>query len=127
MPGFHACGVIIAVLVTAGIGVLAAKGTASPSCSSQTGSGQQGPVQHGAACGQPVYPLVPGGEPVQDAFYFVRQPLAGNGVWTQWNYTGETPACPAPYRRRARAGSGSPVTATQSPATTRPMARTGRE
>jgi len=75
-------GLIIAVLVTAGIGVLAAKGSANPSCSSQTSSGQQGPVQHGAACGQPVYPLGPGGEPVQDEFYFVRQPLAGNGSIT---------------------------------------------
>jgi hypothetical protein len=36
----------------------------------------------------------PGGEPVQDAFYFVRQPLAGSGVRTQWNYTGETPGLP---------------------------------
>ncbi|MGO9779894.1 MAG: hypothetical protein ACLPKE_15990 [Streptosporangiaceae bacterium] len=75
-------GLIIAVLVTAGLGVLVAKASANPSCSSQTGSGQQGPVQHGAARGQPVYPLGPGGEPVQDAFYFVRQPLAGNGSIT---------------------------------------------
>ena len=50
-------GLIIAVLVTAGIGVLVAKASANPSCSSQTGSGQHSPVQHGAACGQPVYPL----------------------------------------------------------------------
>ena len=75
-------GLIIAVLVTAGLGVLVAKTSANPSCSSQTASGQHGPVQHGAACAQPEYPLGPGGEPVQDAFYFVRQPLAGNGSIT---------------------------------------------
>ena len=74
-------GMILAVLVTAGLGVFVAKSTA-PSCSSQTSAGQHGPVQHGAACGQPVYTLGPGGEPVQDEFYFVRQPLAGNGSIT---------------------------------------------
>ena len=74
-------GMIVAVLVTGGLGVLIGKSTV-PSCSVQTSSGQQGPVQHGAACGQPVYPLGPGGEPVRDEFYFVRQPLAGNGSIT---------------------------------------------
>jgi len=75
-------GMILAVLVTAGLGVFVAKAAANPSCSSQSGSGQQGPVQHGAACGQPVYPRGPGGELVKDQFYFVRQPLAGNGSIT---------------------------------------------
>jgi hypothetical protein len=74
-------GMILAVLVTAGLGVFLARATV-PSCSSQTSSGQQGPVQHGAACGGAVYTLGPGGEPVQDQFYFVRQPLAGNGSIT---------------------------------------------
>jgi ABC-type transport system involved in multi-copper enzyme maturation permease subunit len=74
-------GMILAVLITAGLGVFVAK-TATPSCSSQTSSGQHGPVMHGAACGQPVYTLGPGGEPVQDQFSFVRQPLAGNGSIT---------------------------------------------
>ena len=74
-------GMILAVLVTGGLGVLIGKSTV-PSCSVQNSSGQQGPVQHGAACGQPVYPLGPGGEPVRDEFYFVRQPLAGNGSIT---------------------------------------------
>ena len=41
-----------------------------------------GPVQHGAACAGPTYPVGPGGEPVTDEFYFVRQPLAGNGSIT---------------------------------------------
>jgi hypothetical protein len=72
-------GMIIAVVVTAGLGVFVAKASASPSCSAHSSSGGSGPVQHGAACGQPVYPVGPGGEPVQDEFYFVRQPLAGNG------------------------------------------------
>ncbi len=74
-------GMIVAVLITAGLGVFVAK-TSAPSCTSQSGSGQHGPVQHGVACGQPVYTLGPGGEPVQDEFYFVRQPLAGNGSIT---------------------------------------------
>jgi len=74
-------GMILAVLVTAGLGVFLARAS-SPSCSSQTSSGQQGPVQHGAACGGPVYTVGPGGTLVQDEFYFVRQPLAGNGSIT---------------------------------------------
>jgi len=74
-------GMILAVLVTAGLGVLIAR-TTVPSCSSQSSSGQQGPVQHGAACGQPSYTVGSGGVLVQDEFYFVRQPLAGNGSIT---------------------------------------------
>ena len=73
-------GMVLAVLVTAGLGAFLAKAS-SLSCSSQTSSGRQGPVQHGAACG-PVYALGPGGEPVSDQFYFVRQPLAGHGSIT---------------------------------------------
>jgi ABC-type transport system involved in multi-copper enzyme maturation permease subunit len=80
VPGWI-IGMIVAVLVTGGLGLLIGKSTV-PSCSSQNGAGQQGPVQHGAACGQPGYPLGPGGEPVRDEFYFVRQPLAGNGSIT---------------------------------------------
>jgi ABC-type transport system involved in multi-copper enzyme maturation permease subunit len=75
-------GMIVAFLVTAGLGVFLAKASANGSCSAQTSGGQQGPVQHGAACGGPVYALGPGGEPVSDQFYFVRQPLAGNGSIT---------------------------------------------
>jgi ABC-type transport system involved in multi-copper enzyme maturation permease subunit len=44
--------------------------------------GASAPVQHGAACGAPAIPVGPGGEPVTDNFYFVRQPLAGNGSIT---------------------------------------------
>ena len=74
-------GLIAAFLVTAGLGLFLARATV-PSCSSQSSSGQQGPTQHGAACGQPTYTVGPGGEPVQDLFYFVRRPLAGNGSLT---------------------------------------------
>jgi ABC-type transport system involved in multi-copper enzyme maturation permease subunit len=75
-------GMILAVLVTAGLGVFLAKATGNASCSSQTAGGQQGPTQHGSACAGPGYTLGPGGEPVSDQFYFVRQPLAGNGSLT---------------------------------------------
>jgi len=70
-------GMIVAVLVTAGLGALLAK-AASPQCEAQTGSGQQ----HAVACGQPDYTVGPGGVLVNDAFNFVRQPLAGNGSIT---------------------------------------------
>jgi ABC-type transport system involved in multi-copper enzyme maturation permease subunit len=85
-------GMIVAVLVTGGLGVLIGSSTV-PSCSVQNSSGQHGPVQHGTACGQPVYPLGPGGEPVRDEFYFVRQPLAGNGSITVrvTSLTGQVP------------------------------------
>jgi ABC-type transport system involved in multi-copper enzyme maturation permease subunit len=68
-------GLAVAILVTLGIGLFAAGGGSS-SC--QTGGG---PVRTGLACG-PHFPVGPGGEPVSDGFYFVRQPLAGNGSIT---------------------------------------------
>jgi hypothetical protein len=67
-------GVIVAVLLTAGLGALLAK-AASPQCAVQTSNGQQ----HATACGEPNYTVGPGGELVTDAFNFVRQPLAGDG------------------------------------------------
>jgi ABC-type transport system involved in multi-copper enzyme maturation permease subunit len=70
-------GVIVAVLLTAGLGALLAK-AASPQCAVQTSNGQQ----HAIACGQPNYTVGPGGTLVQDAFNWVRQPLAGNGALT---------------------------------------------
>jgi ABC-type transport system involved in multi-copper enzyme maturation permease subunit len=69
-------GMIIAVLVTAGLGVLIARST-GVSC--VAGNGR---TQHAVACGQPTYTVGPGGVLVQDEFYFVRQPLAGNGSIT---------------------------------------------
>jgi len=74
-------GMIIAVLVTAGLGALLARAS-SPSCQAQQSGGGSGPVQHGAACGGPTYTVGPGGVLVQDEFYFVRQPLAGHGSIT---------------------------------------------
>ncbi|MGD0701880.1 MAG: ABC transporter permease subunit [Trebonia sp.] len=72
-----AVGMIVAVLVTAGIGIFVAAGGASPSCQTVNGTtGQAG------GCGGPTLTLGPGGEPVTDNFYLVRQPLAGNGSIT---------------------------------------------
>jgi hypothetical protein len=68
---------VVAVLVTAGLGALLAK-AASPQCEVQTSNGQQ----HAVACGQPTYTVGPGGGLVEDAFNWVRQPLAGNGTLT---------------------------------------------
>ena len=71
-------GMIVAVLITAGIGLFVAAGGASQSCQSVGG-----PASTGAGCGSgPALTLGPGGEPVTDNFYFVRQPLAGNGSIT---------------------------------------------
>ena len=70
-------GMIIAALLAAGIGLLTAGGTQS-SCQ-QAGVGGQ--VRHGAGCA-PSFPAGPGGEPVLDSFYFVRQPLTGDGSLT---------------------------------------------
>jgi ABC-type transport system involved in multi-copper enzyme maturation permease subunit len=69
-------GVIIAVVVTAGIGLFAAGGSRS-SCQQVGG----GPARSGASC-MPAFPLGPGGGPVMDSFYFVRQPLTGDGSIT---------------------------------------------
>jgi ABC-type transport system involved in multi-copper enzyme maturation permease subunit len=69
-------GTVVAVLVMLGLGLFAA-GASSRSCQGVSG----GPASSGAACA-PVYPVGPGGEPVDDSFYFVRQPLTGNGSIT---------------------------------------------
>ena len=71
-------GLIVAILIAAGIGLFVAAGGASPSCQSV---GE--PASTGGGCGSgPALTLGPGGEPVTDNFYFVRQPLAGNGSIT---------------------------------------------
>ena len=69
-------GMIIAILVTAAIGIFVAAGGASPTCQTVSATGQSG------GCGGPALTLGPGGEPVTSNFYFVRQPLAGNGSLT---------------------------------------------
>jgi len=75
-------GMIVAILVTAGLGLFLVAASGHVSCGNASSSGSL-QVRHGAAaCGQPALLLGPGGEPVTDSFYFVRQPLAGNGSIT---------------------------------------------
>ena len=69
-------GMVIAALVTVVLGLLVTGGGSS-TCQASPSS----PVLSGAAC-LPHIPLGPGGEAVTDQFYFVRQPLAGNGSIT---------------------------------------------
>ena len=73
-------GMTVAALVTAGLGLFAAVGTSS-SCQRTSGS-SGGPTRTGSACGTNTFPVGPGGVPVDDSFYFVRQPLTGNGSIT---------------------------------------------
>ena len=68
-------GLVIGVIVMAGLGLLTAGGAQS-SCQTQGG-----PARSGAAC-MPSFPLGPAGEPVSDSFYFVHQPLTGDGTVT---------------------------------------------
>jgi ABC-type transport system involved in multi-copper enzyme maturation permease subunit len=68
-------GPVVGVLLMLGLGLLTAGGAQS-SCQAQGG-----PAQSGAACG-PTFTLGPGGEPVTDSFYFVHQPLTGDGSIT---------------------------------------------
>jgi ABC-type transport system involved in multi-copper enzyme maturation permease subunit len=65
-------GMLIAALVTAGITLLS-----HSSCGGQSSPG--GPVVTGLGC---AFPVGPGGEAVTDSFYFVRQPLTGDGTIT---------------------------------------------
>jgi ABC-2 family transporter protein len=76
-------GMIVAILVTAGLGVFLVAASTNVSCGSVSSGGGSGPVRHGeAGCGPPALLLGPGGEPVTDSFSFVRQPLTGNGSIT---------------------------------------------
>jgi len=68
-------GLIIGLLAMAGLGLLTA-GASQSSCQAQGG-----PARSGAACA-PSFPLGPSGEPVNDSFYFVHQPLTGDGSIT---------------------------------------------
>jgi len=74
-------GMLVAILVTVGLGLLS-PATDSSGCQQAGSSGSSGPSQSGAACGMPSLTLGPGGEPVNDEFYFVGQPLAGDGSIT---------------------------------------------
>jgi ABC-type transport system involved in multi-copper enzyme maturation permease subunit len=79
-------GLIVAVLVAAGIGLLSGGGAQSgcQGSGTQVGSTQagSGAVGGSAACALPSLALGPAGEPVSDNFYFVRQPLTGDGSIT---------------------------------------------
>src|SRR3984957_4281611 len=70
-------GLVVAVLVMFGLGLFGAVGSSS-SCQSTSG----GPARSGPGCTASAPPVGPGGEAVNDSFYFVRQPLAGNGSIT---------------------------------------------
>jgi ABC-type transport system involved in multi-copper enzyme maturation permease subunit len=70
-------GLVVAVLVMLGLGLFGAVGS-SGSCQSTSG----GPARSGQGCSTANPPVGPGGEAVSDSFYFVRQPLAGNGSIT---------------------------------------------
>jgi len=84
-------GLVVAALVTVGVGLLA-----HDSCSNANGT----------ACS---LPLGPGGEAVADSFYFVHQPLAGNGSITVrvTSLTGQIPTGSSTGRVRAGGGPGS--------------------
>jgi ABC-type transport system involved in multi-copper enzyme maturation permease subunit len=69
-------GTIAAALLMVLVGLFAA-GSSGSSCNNGPGT----PTLTGRAC-LPYIPTESGGEPVTDSFYFVRQPLAGNGSIT---------------------------------------------
>jgi ABC-type transport system involved in multi-copper enzyme maturation permease subunit len=70
-------GMIVAALLMFLVSLAGVPG--SSQCSG--GSGPNAPTLSGAAC-LPKIPTGPGGEAVTDSFYFVRQPLTGNGSIT---------------------------------------------
>jgi ABC-type transport system involved in multi-copper enzyme maturation permease subunit len=74
---------LVAVLVIVGLGLFAAGGSGS-SCQVSTGQSATGhnPASASTTCPGTTFPVGPGGEPVTDDFYFVHQPLAGNGSIT---------------------------------------------
>ncbi len=67
---------VVAVLITVLLGIFAA-GNVNIGCQ----NGPNGPLLTGKAC-TPKYPIGPDGEAVTDSYYFVRQPLAGDGSIT---------------------------------------------
>src|ERR1039457_304320 len=83
-------GMVVAVLVTAGVGLLG-----HDSCSNGNNT----------AC---TLPLGPDGEAVADSFYFVRQPLDGNGSITvrMTSLSGLIPNSSSSSRVKAGAGRG---------------------
>ena len=88
-------GLVIGLVVMAGLGLFTA-GSASSSCQASGG-----PVRSGAAC-MPSFPLGPAGEPVNDSFYFVHQPLTGERDDHRPAHLDDRPA--AACQRAARLG-----------------------
>jgi ABC-type transport system involved in multi-copper enzyme maturation permease subunit len=74
-------GALIAALVMAGVGLLASSGGRSVCKAVGVGANGQQESGSGNSC-TPSFILGPDGEPVSDSFYFVRQPLAGDGSIT---------------------------------------------
>jgi ABC-type multidrug transport system permease subunit len=73
-------GALVGVLAMAGVGLLASGG--GQSACQQAGAGAQGQQSSGSCSHGVSFALGPNGEPVSDSFYFVRQPLAGDGSIT---------------------------------------------
>jgi ABC-type transport system involved in multi-copper enzyme maturation permease subunit len=73
-------GALVGVLVTAGVGLLASAGGQS-SCQA-VNANAQGQQSSGGCDSGISFILGPNGEPVSDGFYFVRQPLVGDGTVT---------------------------------------------
>ena len=67
--------------LVAGLGVMAGLGLFTAAGAQSSCQAQGGPARSGAAC-MPSFTLGPGGEPVTDSFYFVHQPLTGDGSIT---------------------------------------------
>jgi ABC-type transport system involved in multi-copper enzyme maturation permease subunit len=67
---------VVSALLTAGFGIFATSGYHGLPCGVTLPNGQT----VNATCASP--PVGPGGEMVTDSFYFVRQPLPGNGTIT---------------------------------------------
>jgi ABC-type transport system involved in multi-copper enzyme maturation permease subunit len=79
-------GMFVGVVVIAGMGALFAS-TVTDGCMQSGGS-----AIRAIECGLS-FPLGPGGEPVSDSFYFVHQPLTGDGTITvrMTSFTGQLP------------------------------------
>jgi len=67
-------GLLVGATLVVGVGLLAAAATHASACTIQSATGQ--PVCHGI----PAPTIGPGGEAVNDGFYFVHQPLTGDGA-----------------------------------------------
>ncbi|MGH3208905.1 MAG: ABC transporter permease subunit [Trebonia sp.] len=73
-------GVLVGVLLMAGVGLLASGG--GTSACQQAGAGAHGQSSSGSCTQGLSFTLGPNGEPVSDSFYFVGRPLAGDGSVT---------------------------------------------